>query len=128
MKPPYVVGDLSRVPAYASGLKSLWGWGLLGFVLVEGMAFVLFAGAYVYLMSQAQRWPLHSLPPELVWGALFTLIMIASQWPNMAASRAAMNWDARGVQRGVLIMSVIAVVLLIVRAFEFADRSTGSCW
>jgi cytochrome c oxidase subunit III len=124
MKPPRIIDDLSAVKAYGFGFKSLWGWGLLGFMLVEGMAFLLAGGAYIYLMTQAQRWPLDSAPPELLYGTLFTLVMIASQWPNWRIDKAAHARDARAVKRGIIIMSLIGVVLVAVRAFEFAHLNT----
>ena len=124
MKPPRVVDDLSSVKAYGFGFKSLWGWGLLGFMLVEGMAFLLAGGAYFYLMTQAQRWPLDSPAPELLWGTLFTLIMLASQWPNLRVDKAAHDRNSTGVKRGVVIMALIGVVLMLVRGFEFAHLNT----
>jgi cytochrome c oxidase subunit III len=124
MKPPRVIGDLSGVKAHGFGFKSLWGWGLLGFMLVEGMAFLLAGGAYIYLMTQAQRWPLDSAPPALLYGTLFTLIMLASQWPNWRMDKASHARDARGVKHGMVIMSAIGVVLLLVRALEFMHLNT----
>lgn len=124
MKPLRVVGDLSDVKSYAFGFKSLWGWGLLGFMLVEGMAFVLAAGAYLYLMTQAQSWPLDSPPPDLLWGTLFTIVMIASQLPNFWLDKAAHKRDLRAVRGGMLIMSLAGVVLMIVRGFELAHLNT----
>lgn len=124
MKPPRVVADLSHVKAYAFGFKSLWGWGLLGFMLVEGMAFLLAGGAYIYLMTQAQRWPLDSPAPALLWGMVFTVIMLASQWPNYRLDKAAHARDAQGVKRGTIVMGLVGIVLLIVRALEFANLNT----
>lgn len=124
MRDPRVIGDLSHLKAYAFGFKSLWGWGLLGFMLVEGMAFVLAGGAYFYLMTQAQRWPLDSPPPSLVWGTLFTLIMIASQWPNYFLDKASHRRDAHEVRRGMVIMTLAGVLLLVVRGLEFAHLNT----
>jgi len=124
MKPPRVIDDLSNVKAYGFGFKSLWGWGLLGFMLVEGMAFVLAGGAYIYLMTQAPRWPLDSAPPALLYGTIFTLIMIASQWPNVRVDKAAHDRDAPGVRRGVVVMTLIGIALMVVRAFELANLNT----
>jgi heme/copper-type cytochrome/quinol oxidase subunit 3 len=120
MKPPRLVDDLSNVKAYGFGYKSLWGWGLLGFMLVEGMAFVLAFGAYLYLMMQAQRWPLNSPPPDLLWGTVFTITLIVSQWPNFMLDKASHRRDARAVKRGMLLMTLLGVVLMIIRVFEFA--------
>jgi cytochrome c oxidase subunit III len=124
MKPPRVIDDLASVKTYGFGFKSLWGWGLLGFMLVEAMALLIAAAAYIYLMTQAQTWPLASLPPELHVGAIFTLILLASQWPSFLLDKAAHRRDARAVRRGMILMSLVGIVLMVVRAFEFANLNT----
>jgi len=122
--PPRIVGDLSSLKAYEFGFKSLWGWGLLGFMLVEGMAFLLAAGAYIYLMTQSQQWPLHGLAPELTYGIVFTVILLLSQIPNLWVARASTRRGATDVKHGIVIMTLIGVLLMIVRGFEFAHLNT----
>ncbi len=124
MKSPRIIGDLSRIKAYGFGYKSLWGWGLLGFMLAEGMAFVIFWGAYLYLMTQARRWPLDSPSPDLAYGALFTIVMLLSQIPNRALESAARRRDYQATLRWLIIMSLLGVLLMIIRGFELAHLNT----
>ena len=49
-----VVGDVSGLPDYAFGLRSLIFWGVMGFMAVEGTAFLLAAGTYLYLRGPAE--------------------------------------------------------------------------
>ena len=45
-----VVGDLSNLPDHNFGPTSLGWWGVIGYMLIEGMGFVLAIGAYYYLL------------------------------------------------------------------------------
>jgi len=116
-----VVIDLSDLPASAMGPRSLLWWGTFGFMLIEGMAFLLAAGAYLYLRGQAPEWPLAGRQPPDHWaGAVFTLLAVASVLPNLWLADRAKKKDARAVRWGVLLMTLIAIALMVVRGFEFA--------
>jgi cytochrome c oxidase subunit 3 len=113
--------DLSGLPVSAMGPRSLLWWGTFGFMLIEGMGFVLAGGAYLYLRGQATTWPLAGHPPPDHWaGLLFSLIAIASVVPNLWLARRAKSKDAPAVRWGVVVMTAIGVLLLVVRGFEFA--------
>ena len=51
--PEKVVGDLSGLPDHADGPRNVVWWGNTGFMLIEGTAFALAGGAYLYLSSQS---------------------------------------------------------------------------
>jgi cytochrome c oxidase subunit 3 len=124
MMKPRIVGDLAGTKTYGFGWKSLWGWGVSGFMLIEGAGFVLASGSYLYLMTQARHWPLSSPPPSLLWGSVFTLVMIVSQAPNLWAAKGAARCKKRPTRLGTLIMVAIGLVLCVIRAFEFANLNT----
>jgi cytochrome c oxidase subunit III len=115
-----IVGDLSGLPEHAFGHRTLIWWGVLGFILIEGTAFVLAGGSYLFLMGHTDPWPPARLAPSLVWGTLFTVLMLASALPNVWTNKRAHAEDRDGVRVGLLIMSALGVVLLIVRGFELA--------
>jgi cytochrome c oxidase subunit 3 len=119
MKKLLVAGDLAHLPSYGHGPEALGWWGTLGFVLIEGMAFVLAAGALLYLLALQPSWPPASPPPDLLWGTLFTVIIFASEIPNVLTKRAAQAQNLRGVRIGLLVALGIGIALAIVRAFEF---------
>jgi heme/copper-type cytochrome/quinol oxidase subunit 3 len=119
--PARVVGDLSHLPESAMGARNMVWWGNIGFMAIEGTAFVLAAGTYLYLMSQSPSWPPPGdRPPDLLWGAIFTCALLLSALPNLWVLRAARRKDAQAVRRSTLLMSIIGAALLIPRGFELA--------
>ncbi|MGY3454196.1 cytochrome c oxidase subunit 3 [Bradyrhizobium sp. USDA 4353] len=115
-----VVLDLSKLPLHALGTASVTWWGTLGFMLIEGTGFALVIAVYLYLMSLAPIWPLNAPPPDLLAGTLMTVVLVASVVPNIMLSHWADRQDLRKVRIGMVVMSVIGVLPLIIRVFEFA--------
>jgi heme/copper-type cytochrome/quinol oxidase subunit 3 len=120
-----VVGDLSGLPDHNFGSTSLGWWGVIGFMLIEGMGFVLAIGAYYYLLPYESSWPPINPPPSLFWGTLFTAIAIASEIPNYWIKKRACRYDLPAVRCGLLLMTLIGVALLAVRAMEFTALNVG---
>jgi cytochrome c oxidase subunit 3 len=118
--PPYdVVGDLSGLPESANGHTHLVWWGNIGFMLIEGTAFALAAGAYLYLQTQAPAWPPPGSPlPGLLWSAIFTVTLLASELPNLWLRRRAIAKDERAVRIGLVLMTALGLVLLGMRWLE----------
>jgi cytochrome c oxidase subunit III len=114
-----IIGDVAHLPDHGNGSAALGWWGTLGFVLIEGMAFVLAIGALLYLLPEQPAWPPASPPPDLLYGTLFTAIIVLSEIPNFLAGRVAMRHDVRAVRIVLVVMSAIGLVLAAVRAFEF---------
>ncbi|HEX6833890.1 MAG TPA: cytochrome c oxidase subunit 3 [Rudaea sp.] len=114
-----IVGDVSHLPDYAFGPAALGWWGGIGFMLIEGMAFVLAIGVYLYLIPFEQHWPPASPPPDLRYGTAVTLLMLASLIPNNWLVCRARAKDLLAVRRGLPIMIGIGAILLILRAYEF---------
>jgi cytochrome c oxidase subunit 3 len=120
-RPIRIVGSLSGLSDTARGPESLLWWGNVGFMLIEGTAFALAAGAYLYLQSRTAGWPPPGdRPPDLLWGSIFTVGLLASLVPNLWVSARAKAKDARRVRIGVVVMAAIGVALLALRGFEFA--------
>lgn len=112
--------DVRELPSYAFSHHSLMWWGTLGGIAIEATVFALAVMAYFYLRSHSATWPITSLPPELRWGTLNTLIMLASLWPNHKAKQAGEAHDARGVRVWMVVGLVFAFAFLAVRVLEFA--------
>jgi cytochrome c oxidase subunit 3 len=136
LRPTRVVGSVSHLPTAGSGPASVSWWGDIGFMLIEGTAFVLAAGAYIYLMSQAANgWPPKGdALPGLTWSGVFTVVLVASLIPNHWLNRKATAKNARAVRRGSVMMSSLGLVLLAIRGFELAhlgvhwsDDAYASC-
>jgi len=113
-----IEANVAALPDHAFGPASLGWWGVLGFMLIEGMGFVLAVAAYFYLLPLEQHWPPRQPPPDLLWGTLFTAVAILSELPNLWVNRVAHRQNKRAVQVGLWLMVAIGVVLLVLRGLE----------
>ena len=119
-RPVYVQGDLSSLPESKDGPASLAWWGNAGFMLIEGTAFLLAGGSYLYLMVAGPDWPPKGFaPPQLVWGIVFTIGLLLSEIPNRWLIKKARATDEKAVRIGIIIMTLAAFLLFIPRALEF---------
>jgi cytochrome c oxidase subunit 3 len=114
-----VTEDLSALPLHGMGMASPTWWGTAAFMLIEGTGFALALAVYIYLMSLAASWPIDAPRPDLLPGTLVTLLLLGSVIPNVLVSRWAERQELRKVQIGMIVMSVLGIVPLIVRIFEF---------
>src|SRR4051794_7198685 len=119
-----VVGDLSRLPPAGFRTHDLWGWATLGFMAIEGTGFALACAAYLYLMGGARQWPLEGKPPDLLWGSVMTLVLVASLVPNFIVSRAARRRDAAQTRLWAVVLFIFNAAAILVRALEFPHLNT----
>ncbi|WFU11664.1 cytochrome c oxidase subunit 3 (plasmid) [Rhizobium sp. CB3090] len=111
--------DVSKLPLHGMGTASPTWWGTLAFMLIEGSGFGLAIAVYFYLMSLAKTWPIDAPAPGLWPGTCLTVLLLASIVPNLVLSRRARQQDLRRVRIGLIVMSILGVLPLIFRAFEF---------
>src|SRR5436190_15896981 len=109
------VVDVSVLPSYAYGHRSLMWWGTMGVIVIEGTVFALAIGTYLYLRTRVDSWPPALPPPDLRWGIVNTLVLLVSAIPNQWTKRAAEREDLRSVRIGILVCLAFAVVFLLVR-------------
>ena len=119
--PPSEVLDVSELPSYAFGHRSLMWWGTAGLIAIEGTVFALAVFAYFYVRTNVDTWPPSVPPPDLTWGTLNLVVMLASLLPNQWAKKAAEEEDLPNVRKWMAVALAIAGVFLIVRIFEFAS-------
>src|SRR5258706_8329844 len=113
--------DVSALPPGAFGSRTLMFWGTLGIVVIESTVFALAIGAYFYLVTRFPAWPPHGVAaPDLRWGTLNTLILLASLVPNELARRAGEHVDLHQVRTWMVVCLVFAIGFNLVRAYEFA--------
>ncbi|HEX8231891.1 MAG TPA: cytochrome c oxidase subunit 3 [Caulobacteraceae bacterium] len=114
-----VIGDLSGLPEHGFGPRTIMWWGVLGFMLLEGSGFLLAGGAYLFVSGQYSTWPpAGTNPPDHLWGALFTVLILVSVIPNMLAERAARREDKGGTRLWLIVLTTLTVALIVVRFIE----------
>jgi cytochrome c oxidase subunit III len=112
--------EVAELPTVVFGHRSLMWWGTLGVMAIEGTLFALAIMGYFYLRSHQATWPITALPPDLLWGTLNVLVMVASFFPAHLAKKAAERLDLRGVRIWLVVSVVFGLAFTVIRAFEFA--------
>jgi cytochrome c oxidase subunit 3 len=118
--PVRFTADVSELPTHKFGPGSLTWWGVLGFMIIEGAGFALAFAAYFFIMGHEQGWPPEGrVPPNLLPGTLFTVLILLSEIPNTMIKRAAHERDVPMIRILMPVMVGIGIVLLVIRGFEF---------
>lgn len=112
--------DVAALPTVVFSHRSLMWWGTLGLMAIEGTVFALAVMAYFYLRSHQETWPLTAQPPDLLWGTVNTVVMLASFLPAHMAKREAERQDLRGVRSWLVASVAFGVAFTVIRGFEFA--------
>jgi cytochrome c oxidase subunit III len=112
--------DVGALPPGAFGSRSLMWWGTMGIVLIEGTVFALAIGAYFYLRTRMPSWPPDGVaPPDLRWGTVNTIVLLASLIPNELTKRASEHIDLGAVRIWMLACLAFGVAFNVIRVFEF---------
>jgi cytochrome c oxidase subunit 3 len=114
-----IARDLTRLPTFAFGPRTLTWWGTLGFMALEGTGFVLAGGSYLYLMTLAPKWPLNAPQPDYWPGTIVTILLLISVPLNKLMDHWARKQELRKVQIGLVAMTLLGTAPLVVRWFEF---------
>jgi len=115
-----VVADISGLPRTVFGHRSLMWWGTLGFIIIEGTTLFICAVTYFYLRRNFTTWPPeHIYRPALLIPTIQAALMLLSNIPMRWADRASRKMDLAGVRKAFVICSVLAVVMTVLRWFEF---------
>jgi cytochrome c oxidase subunit III len=117
--------DVSGLPTYAYGNRSLMWWGTLGMILIESTVFALAIVTYFYLRERSYLWPPHGTAPALIYGTLNTLVLLVSLIPNQWTKKMAEEEDLQGVRIGLTVCVLFSVAFVILRGFEFGVLHTS---
>ncbi|MDR6535261.1 cytochrome c oxidase subunit 3 [Variovorax soli] len=118
--------DISALPSYAFGHRSLMWWGTWGLIAIEGTLFALTVASYFFLRSQSDAWPITAPPPALLWGSANTVLLLVSTLPNHLAKRASERSELVRTRWWLMACLLCALVFLVLRVFEF--RSLYTRW
>ena len=116
MRPAIDVGNL---PTFAFHHRNIVWWGTMGMIAIEGTMFAMFIVAYLYLKGRSPHWPPGHYPPELLWGTINTLLLLASTVPNHLSKLAAERLDLGKTRLWLGVALIFGVGFNVVRIFEF---------
>jgi heme/copper-type cytochrome/quinol oxidase subunit 3 len=124
---PRFTDDLADLPTSRFGPSSLSWWGIIGYMVIEGVGFALMFGVYFFLMGHEQGWPPEGrAPPDLLAGTIFTVVILLSEIPNTMIKKAARAGDVPAIRRLMPVIVIAGLALLVIRGFEF--NSLNCLW
>jgi len=119
MREMRMVGNVANLPTTVYGHRSLVWWGTLAFLVIEGSTLFICAMSYFYLRKNFPTWPPERvLRPALTPSAVQAALMLLSNVPMIMVDRASRRLDLRTVRAGMLIISLLAVVMCMLRVLE----------
>ena len=115
-----VVGNVTELPTTTFGHRSMMWWGTLGFIVIEGSTLFIAAVSYFYLRRNFPSWPPEGiLRPALTVATVQAALMALSNIPMLMVDRGARRLDVRTVRAGMLVCTLLALVMCVLRALEF---------
>lgn len=117
--------DVSGLEEYGFGHRGTSWWATVGFMVIEGTTLAICAASYLYLTRRFHSWPpLRTPPPDLLVPTISVLALIASIAIAGWVSRSARKHDLPATRRALTTGSIVGVLLLTLRALEFASLNT----
>src|SRR4051812_1551597 len=113
------VVDVSRLPTFSFGHRSIAWWGAVGYMVIEAAAFAVVVVCYFYFRQRAQEWPIGVGPPALLFGVVNTVVLLVSLLPNHWTKKAAERLELRKVRIGMVICLLFGIAFSVLRIFEF---------
>jgi heme/copper-type cytochrome/quinol oxidase subunit 3 len=115
-----IAANVADLPTTTFGHRSLMWWGTLGFIAIEGSTLFICAVCYFYVRQNFPTWPPEGVPrPALTAAGVQAALMLMSIVPMAMVDRAARRLDLSAVRAGMVICSLLAVVMCVLRALEF---------
>lgn len=111
--------NVAPLPEYAFGHRSLLSWSTMGIIAIEGTVFALMIASYLFLKGREPHWPPGVFPPDLLWGTVNTLVLLASLVPNQLTKMAAEKFDLRATRLWLVTGILFATAFNVIRIFEF---------
>ena len=111
--------DVGSLAPGAFGSRSLMWWGTMGIVLIEGTVFALAIASYFYFRTRMAVWPPDGVAvPDLFWGSVNTVVLLASLIPNELAKRAGEHVNLRGVRLWMVVCLVFGIGFNAIRVYR----------
>lgn len=120
--------DVSDLPPSAIDHRSPIWWGNALLLLIETTMFAILVATYFYIRQNFGDWPppqvnfqppnLHPAP-DIFWGALNLLVILAASGAMFVADRATLRFDVRSVRLATAATLLFAVAAVALRFREF---------
>jgi cytochrome c oxidase subunit III len=111
--------DVASLPTFAFGNRGLIWWGTVGFMVIEGSMFVIGIVVYFYLQLKVTDWP-PSLPnPDLRYGTMNLIVVLASIVPAIISKRAAEKFDLPRARLWLIVLILFGLAAVVLRGFEY---------
>jgi len=125
MRPLRPTVDVAELQTVTFGQRSLMWWGTLGYMIIEGWTTALLVVSYLYLRQNYGAWPPLRTPyPSLLIPTINLTIMIGSLVPTYLTAVAAKKLDEGGVRRWLLISTIVALPIIVLRWWELWALNT----
>ncbi len=112
--------DASGLPEYAFGSRDPMFWGVAGLLAIESTMIALVVAGYFYVRSRFVPWPPSPLSTSSrIAASLELMLVFASIVPTERMNRAALRSDLFAARRWLVGLSLLGLVLLALRAFQF---------
>ncbi len=113
------VSDVTELPTVTFGSRSLMWWGTLGFMTIEGWTLAILVVSYFYLRQNFDAWPpLRTPNPSLLVPTINLVLMLVSVIPAWLTQQAAKKLDLGGVKRWLIVSTVVAIPIVVLRWWE----------
>ena len=112
--------NVTALPGIGYGVSAPLWWGNLLMIAIEGALFGLTIVTYYYISLNYNPFPpARTLAPNLVWGTINVVLLVASIIPGFLAQRAAEKDDKATLMIMVGLMILAGLVGIWLRVYEF---------
>ncbi len=106
--------------APASGISSRW-LGLIMFMAVEAMLFLILLFSFIYLREQGESWPPAGLPPlDRTWPLIGLMVLLLSGVMAYGAERSVRRYRITVAEKQLLAAAGLGILFLAGQVREFA--------
>ena len=122
MKSYHGVLDVTETPTVVFGRRAGTWWGTVAFICIEATTLVICVVTYLYFRKNFHHWPPppHRVP-DLLRPTISAVFLALTCVPNYWLHQKTRMLDKGGARVGLLIMSLLVVVAVILRLYDFRD-------
>lgn len=118
--PPREALDVSHLPDSGFGPRVPIWWGTLGYMVLEGLVFIVLIVSWAYLRKNFEAYPPPGTPhPDLLLPTVNLMVILASTYAAHRISKSSKALDAGATSTWQFVSVAFGIVFLTLRAFEF---------